>query len=155
MENAYSVKRATNPLGIPFSQHKRDSSEPAGKGKKWRFTSEKCTFTSKIKNHKPKSKITRKQICFLLFDALAFVPKSLKHLVSHEVSIFQSFLLEHSLSSRNSLTIKGGEEKKGKRKIYLNIPSNFPSFLKVIHSQAFQCNCRSVCADHFEDSGKS
>lgn len=32
VENAYSVKKATNLLGIPFSQHKHDSLEVAGKG---------------------------------------------------------------------------------------------------------------------------
>lgn len=81
VENAYSVKRATNLLGIPFSQHKRDSSEPSGKGKNGDSLVGKCAFTSKLENHKQKSKITRKQICFLLFDALAFVPESVKHLV--------------------------------------------------------------------------
>jgi len=33
VENAYSVKRATNLLGIPFFQHKHGYSEPAGREK--------------------------------------------------------------------------------------------------------------------------
>lgn len=109
-----------------------------------------------------KSRITRKQICFLLFDALAFVPKRLKHLFfpwSLKISVI-FVILEHSLSSRKQPQHKGRKKKKkGKRKIwgkfYLNIPSSFPSFPEVFHSQAFQCNCRSVWADHFEDNGKS
>lgn len=33
VENAYSVKRATNLLGIPFFQRKHGYSEPAGREK--------------------------------------------------------------------------------------------------------------------------
>lgn len=55
VENAYSVKRATNLLGIPFSQHKRDSSEPSGKGKKWRFASGKmCIYIETRKSQTKK-----------------------------------------------------------------------------------------------------
>lgn len=118
----------------------------------------KCAFTSKIENHKLKSKITRKQICFLLFDAVHLCQKAWSIWFSHEVSRFQSFLLEHSLSSRNSLSIKGKEKKKRQeenlRKILPKHTRSFSIFPQN-YPQAFQCNCRSVCPDRFEDSGKS
>lgn len=58
VENAYSVKRA-NLHGIPFSQHKRDSSDPAGKGENGYSLVRNSTVASKIPNQK--KKVTRNQ----------------------------------------------------------------------------------------------
>lgn len=54
VENAYTVKRATNLLGIPFSEHKRDSSEPAGKGKNGYSLVRNSALASKSPNQKGK-----------------------------------------------------------------------------------------------------
>lgn len=129
------------------------------KGEKLKFTSEKiCIY---IENHKTRVELQESKFVFCCLMHLHLCQKGWSICFSHEVSRFQSFLSFWNIHylPENSLSIKGGKKKKGKRKIwgkfYLNIPSSFPSFPEVFHSQAFQCNCRSVWADHFEDNGKS
>lgn len=129
VENAYSVKRATNLLGIPFSQHKCDSSEPAGKKENGDSLVRKSAFTSKIENHKTKSKITRKQTCFLLFDALAFVPNSLKHLAFQwSLKISVVFIGTFTILQKQPQHKGRGGEKKDEENLRKILPKHIKSF---------------------------
>jgi len=84
VENAYSVKRATNLLGIPFSHHKCDSSEPAGKGKNGYSLVRNSALPSKIPNQKGKFLETKLLVsslccawnCAKKFEAFGFPMKS-------------------------------------------------------------------------------
>lgn len=129
VENAYSVKRATNLLGIPFSQHKCDSSEPAGKEENGDSLVRKSAFTSKIENHKIKSKITRKQTCFLLFDALAFVPNSLKYLAfQRSLKISVVFIGTFTILQKQPQHKGRGGEKKDEENLRKILPKHIKSF---------------------------
>lgn len=87
------------------------------RGKNGDLLVRKCAFTPKIKNHKPKNKITRKQIYFLLFDAFAFVPKSLKHLI-FQWSLKISFISVGTFTLFQKQPKGRGRKRKDKRKIW-------------------------------------
>lgn len=142
VENAYSVKTATNFLGIPFSQQKHDSSEAAGKRENGYSLVIKILHLQ-LKSQTKKENYPKPNFWFLLLDALGFVPRSLKHFAFQwSLNISQSFLREPLFSSRKSLTNKV-VKKAAREKFHLIIPSPFPSFNKDVHSQAPRCNYSS------------
>lgn len=143
VENAYSVKTATNFLGIPFSQQKHDSLEAAGKGKNGYSLMRNSAFASKVPNQKGKlsetkllvSSLWRTWICATKLEAFHFPMKS-----QYFTVIFMGTLILFQEEPHQQRGKKAAREK-----FHLIIPSPFPSFHKDVHSQALQCNYRSKC----------
>lgn len=144
VENAYSVKRATNLLGIYFSQRKPGSSETARRGKKmdilwWEIGHLHLNPQMKMESHQNPNSL------LLAFDALGFLPRSWKHLffqwsIRNPVT-FMGTLIHKILSNRGVETTEGSN-------FHLVTHSPFPSFPINVHSQALQYNLRNNCLDN-------